>query len=126
MWYQRATIRSVYGYHTIKLCSSVIEKESECLFIFKRDWFLLIKRLPIKVTLKSFLMLANIEKIENEKNDCKIMFFHGRIVISFHSLSSKTRKSRVFTHSEFKMALNLSIIGIIAATALEFLNNTRT
>ena len=126
MWYQRATIRSVYGYHTIKLCSSVIGKESECLFIFKRDWFLLIKRLSIKVTLKSFLMLANIEKIENEKNDCKIMFFHGRIVISFHSLSSKTRKSRVFTHSEFKMALNLSIIGIIAATALEFLNNTRT
>ena len=126
MWYQRATIRSVYGYHTIKLCSSVIEKESKCLFIFKRDWFLLIKRLSIKVTLKSFLMLANIEKIENEKNDCKIMFFHGRIVISFHSLSSKTRKSRVFTHSEFKMALNLSIIGIIAATALEFLNNIRT
>ena len=54
------------------------------------------------------------------------MFFHGRIVILFHSLSSKSRISKVFTHSDFKMALSFAIIGSIAATEFKFANNVRT
>ena len=54
------------------------------------------------------------------------MFFYGRIVIPFHSLSSKSRNSKMFTHSDFKMALSFAIIGSIAATALKFINNART
>ena len=45
-------------------------------------------------------------------------FFYGRIVIPFHSRSSKSRKSKMFTHSDFKIALSFAIIGSIAATAL--------
>ena len=47
------------------------------------------------------------------------MFFYGRIIIPLHSLSSKSRNSKVFTHSDFKMALSFAIIGSIAATTLE-------
>ena len=54
------------------------------------------------------------------------MFLYDRIVILFHSLSSKRRNSKVFTHSAFKMALSFAIIGSIAATALKFINNART
>ena len=36
------------------------------------------------------------------------MFFYGRIIILFHSLSSKSRNSKVFTNSDFKMALKNS------------------
>ena len=54
------------------------------------------------------------------------MFFYGRIIIPLHSLSSKSRNSKVFTHSDFKMALSFAIIGSIAATALKFINNART
>ena len=54
------------------------------------------------------------------------MFFYGRIVLPFHSFSSKSRNSKVFTHSDFKMALSFAIIGVIAANALKFINNART
>ena len=53
------------------------------------------------------------------------MLFYGRTVIPFHSLSSTSRNSKVFTHSDFKMALSFTIIDI-AATALKFVNNART
>ena len=36
-------------------------------------------------------------------------FFYDRIVILCHNLSSKSRNSKVFTHSEFKMALSFVI-----------------
>ena len=55
-----------------------------------------------------------------------MMFLYGRIVIPFHSLSSKSRNSKMFTHSDFKMALSSAIIGSIAAIALKFINNART
>ena len=55
-----------------------------------------------------------------------MMFLYGRIVIPFHSLSSKSRNSKMFTHSDFKMALSFAIIGNIAATALKLINNART
>ena len=48
------------------------------------------------------------------------MFFYGRIIIPLHSLSSKSRNSKVFTHSDFEMVLSFAIIGSIAATALKF------
>ena len=50
------------------------------------------------------------------------MFFYGRIVISFHSLSSKSRNSKVFTNSHFKMALSFAIVCSIAAPAPKFIN----
>ena len=49
------------------------------------------------------------------------MFCYGRIAIPFHSFSNNIRKSKVFTHSDFKMALSFVIIGSIAATALKFI-----
>ena len=52
-----------------------------------------------------------------------IMLFYDRIVIYFHSLLSSSRNPKVFTHSDFKMALSFGIIGVIAATALKFINN---
>ena len=55
-----------------------------------------------------------------------MVFFYGRIVIPFHSLSSKSRNSKVFTHSDIKIALSFAIIGSIAATALKFINYART
>ena len=60
-WYQRATIRSICDYHMIRLCSSI-----ECLFLFKGGWSLLIKRLSIKVTLKSLLLLASMKKLSKK------------------------------------------------------------
>ena len=39
------------------------------------------------------------------------MFFYGRIIIPLHSLSSKSRNSKVFTHSNFKMALKFKCDG---------------
>ena len=50
------------------------------------------------------------------------MFFYGRIVIPFHSLSSKSRNSKVLTHCDFKMALSFAVIGSIAVTSLRFIN----
>ena len=55
-----------------------------------------------------------------------MMLFYGRIVIPFHSLSSKSRNSKMFPHSDFKMAFSFAIIGSIATTALKFINNART
>ena len=54
-----ATFRSIYDYHKVKLWGS------EYLFSFKGDWSLLIKRLSIKVALKSLslLFLAYMEKV---------------------------------------------------------------
>ena len=43
-----------------------------------------------------------------------MMFIYGRIVIPFHSLSSKSRNSKVLTYLDLKMALNFAIIGSIA------------
>ena len=40
-----------------------------------------------------------------------MMLFYGRIIIPFHSLSSKSRNSKMFTHSDFKMTLSFVIIG---------------
>ena len=54
-----------------------------------------------------------------------MMFFYGRIVIPFHSLYNKSRNSKMFTHSDFKMPLSFAIIGSIAATILKFINNAR-
>ena len=52
------------------------------------------------------------------------MFLYVKIIV--HSLSSKRRNTKVFTHSDFKMALTFAIIGNIAATALNFIKNART
>ena len=54
------------------------------------------------------------------------MFFYDRIVTPFYSLSSKSRNSKMFTHSDFKMAFSFVIIGSIVATALKFIHNART
>ena len=54
------------------------------------------------------------------------MFFDDRIVMSFNSLTSKSRNSKAHSHSDFKMALSFAIIGSIAATALKFINNIGT
>ena len=54
------------------------------------------------------------------------MFLYGRFVIPFHCLSSKSRNSKMFTHSDFKMALSFAVIVSIAATTLKFINNART
>ena len=54
------------------------------------------------------------------------MLFYGRVVIPFHSLSSKSRNTKMFTHSDIKMALSFAILGSIAAIALKFINNART
>ena len=54
------------------------------------------------------------------------MFLYVKIIVPFHSLSSKSRNTKVFTHSDFKMALTFAIIGNIAATALNFIKNART
>ena len=53
-----------------------------------------------------------------------MMLVYGRIIIPIHSLSSKSRNSKIFTHSD--LALSFAIIGSIAATALKFINNART
>ena len=45
---------------------------------------------------------------------------------SFYSYSRKSRNSKIFTHSDFKMALSFAIIGSIAATALKLINSVRT
>ena len=56
----------------------------------------------------------------------EMMLFYVRIVIPFHSPFSNIGNFKVFAHSHFKMALSFATIGIIAATALKFINNTRT
>ena len=63
MYYQRATIRSIYGY-MIKLCSAITKNLQRYgfLFLFKGGWSLLIKRLPIEATLRALLSLVNMEK----------------------------------------------------------------
>ena len=40
-----------------------------------------------------------------------MILFYGRIIIPFHSLSSKSKNSKMFTHSEFKLTLSFVIIG---------------
>ena len=42
------------------------------MFLFKGGLSLLIKRLFMKVTLKSLLLLANMKNRQNQMNDCKI------------------------------------------------------
>ena len=54
------------------------------------------------------------------------MFLYARIVILFRSLFSKSRNSKVLTHSDFKMALSFTNIGSTAATTLRFINNAKT
>ena len=44
----------------------------------------------------------------------------------FTFFSSKSRNSKVFTYSGFKIALNFAIIGNIAATPPKFINKART
>ena len=88
MVYQRATIRSIYGSHMIKNVpqSSKSSKGSEYLFLFKGGWSLSIKRLSIKITLRSLLLLAIIEKGQNQINDCKIndvLLWQNRCLLSF-------------------------------------------
>ena len=41
------------------------------------------------------------------------MFFYGITAIPFYSLSNKSRNSKMFTHSEFKMTLSFAITGSI-------------
>ena len=89
----------------------------------------MIKRLSIKVTLKSLFLLASMENCQNEMNNCKVnyVFFMEKLFIPFHPLSSKSRNSKVFTYSYLEMALSFALIGgIIAAIILKFTNNTRT
>ena len=64
-----------------------------CLFLFKKGWSLLIRRLSINVTLKTLLLVARIEKSsksgQNQVHDYRIkMFFNGRIFITFNSFPS--------------------------------------
>ena len=61
MLYQRATIRSIYGYHVPQ--SSKSAKGKEYLNLFRVAWSLLIKRLSIKITLQLLLLLASMEKL---------------------------------------------------------------
>ena len=107
-----------------------ISKGSECLFLFKRGWSQLIKKFSIKVTLKSLLLLASME-ISSKPDEwfqnkwCSFIVIH-RTVIPLHSFSSKSRNSKVFTHSDFKMAISFTIRGTAAATTLKLINNART
>ena len=112
-----ATFRSIYDYHKVKLWGS------ECLFSFKGDWSLLIKRLSIKVALKSLslLFLAYMEKWQKQMNDCKIndvtLWQYCYPILLF---SNKSKNSDVFGHFDFKMTLSFAIIGCITATAPKF------
>ena len=64
---------------------------------------------------------------QNQINDCKINdVFLWQNNNDFHSLSSKSRNSKMFAHSDFKMALSFAIIGSIATNALKFIDNSRT
>ena len=76
MLYQRTTIRSNYDYYTIKLCSLIIRefqrKRIPVLIQRRIVSSLLIKRLSIKVILRSVLLLANMKNGRNQMNDCKI------------------------------------------------------
>ena len=58
MYYQRAAIWSIYSYRMI-----LNHLNSDCLSFFKVEWSLLIKKLSITVTLKSLLLLVNLEKL---------------------------------------------------------------
>ena len=70
IWWNNTYVISK-GYNQINLrlsCDKIVfqssksSKGSECLFLFKGGWSLLIKRLSINVTLKSLLLLASMEK----------------------------------------------------------------
>lgn len=50
------------------------------------------------------------------------MLFYGRTVIPICFFVSKSRNSKVFPHSDFKMALGFIIKGNIAVTTLRFKN----
>ena len=71
IWWNNTYVISK-GYNQINLrlsCDKIVfqssksSKGSECLFLFKGGWSLLIKRLSINVTLKSLLLLASMEKL---------------------------------------------------------------
>ena len=82
----------------------------------------MIKRLSIKVTLKSLLLLASLKKPSKpdewlQNKWCSFMV---------EPLSPFTLSLvKVFTHFHFKIALSFAIIGSIAATTLEFVSNAR-
>ena len=97
-------------------------KGSNSLFLFKREWSLLIKRLSIKVTLKLLLSLTN---TENLSKPYETMFLYGTIVIPFTSLYSMRRNSKMFTVRYFKTAVTF-VIGSIEAPTPKFINNART
>ena len=57
MWYQRATIRSIYGYHVLNYVPQLSKssKHSECLFLFKGGGLCRKK----ESTKESFFMFSN-------------------------------------------------------------------
>ena len=55
-----------------------------------------------------------------------MMSFYDTIVLLFHSFASKSRNSKMITHSDFIMLVTFAIIASIAGTALKFINNART
>ena len=68
------------------------------------------------------------EKSSKPDNDCKIddVLLWQNFIKPFHSLSSESRNSKIFKHSDFKMALGFAIKDSIAATPIKFINNTGT
>lgn len=88
--------------------------------------FALIQRSVVFVDYKT-LHKGNVKSRQNEMKYCKINdVLLWKIVIPFHFLRIKSRKSKVFTHSDFRMALSFVMIGTIAATVLKFINNAST
>ena len=53
------------------------------------------------------------------------MFFMAES-LSSHFFSGKRRNYKMFSYSDFKMALSLTILGDVVATTLKFINNART
>ena len=76
---QRATVESINVYYIIKRCSLIIRKfqwfQIHCLLLFKRKSFVLMRRLSIRVTLKSLLLMTNMEKLSKpDEYDCEINY----------------------------------------------------
>ena len=117
MRYQRAAVRSIYGYHVIKLCSqsSKSSKGCKCLFFFKGGWPLLIKRHSIKVTLKPVLLLTGMEKLSKpdewlQNKWCSFIAKSLSPFILFPVRTEFPRCSRVLTFTHSKMRFSFAIM----------------
>ena len=88
----------------------------------------MVKRLSIKEILKSFLLLANFEKLTKlDKLLWNIQCLILAVVLSLLTVSfSTSRNSWLFADFDFQMIFRFFIIGSILTTELKFINKART